>query len=318
MDDLNDSLVKAGQQLNLKSHTVQLNRGRRIAIATPITLEAYQQSCGYYLGCMATLLPLDSAYEGILLSDSESGASSKNLGSSSTSQYQALEKEGYHTTLCNRLRPEFVIVYNQSLSSNALTSHSSALRNEKQLNDLEAIKASKYLRENWIPSFVQRLDQMELRPIDSYTLTTEMHRNGVNVRYLGTFFALGNLTNLGLIAKLSTLPHIRNLACIEMIARAAKLVFHARLRSAILHFRSVGATQIDAEMKSYATLTFSTILGKGDRNQRYFEEKIRDMIQLKFNYTMDYNNYSNLHRPALFGALQYHVIRIIRGQCSFR
>ena len=111
----------------------------------------------------------------------------------------------------------------------------------------------------------------------------------------------------GIIAKLSTLPHVRNLACIEMIARSVKHVFNAKLRSAIIHFKSVGATVIDEEMKSYAVSTFSLILSKGEKNFRYFEEKIKIMVFEKFDYSMDYNCFFNLHKPALFKALQYHV-----------
>ena len=93
-----------------------------------------------------------------------------------------------------------------------------------------------------------------------------------------------------------------------MIGRAFKHIFNAKLRSAIIHFKSVGATLIDEEMKSYAVLSFSLILSKGEKNLRYFDEKIKEMIYQKFNYTMDYNCFFNLHKPALFKALQYHVL----------
>ena len=38
---------------------------------------------------------------------------------------------------------------------------------------------------------------------------------------------------------------------VEMIARVCKRLFQARLRGAILHFRSVGATSIEDQMFSY-------------------------------------------------------------------
>jgi hypothetical protein len=121
-----------------------------------------------------------------------------------------------------------------------------------------------------------------------------------------------------MVAQLSTLPHIRDIACTEMVARAAKYVFYARLRNAVLHFKSVGATQIDGEMRSYASLSMSTLLGKGDRNFRYFEEKIRGVILRKYSYDMTYDSFMALHRPALFGALQYQVFKfsIFNEHCS--
>lgn len=93
-----------------------------------------------------------------------------------------------------------------------------------------------------------------------------------------------------------------------MISRTVKHIFNAKLRSAIIHFKSVGATLIDEEMKNYAVSTFSLILSKGEKNLRYFDEKIKDVIFEKFSYSMDYNCFFNLHKPALFKALQYHVI----------
>jgi hypothetical protein len=121
---------------------------------------------------------------------------------------------------------------------------------------------------------------------------------------------LKKFNTIGIIAKLSTLPHVRNLACIEMIARSVKHVLNAKLRSAIIHFKSVGATLIDEEMKNYVVSTFSVILSKGEKNLRFFDEKIKDMVFEKFNYSMDYSCFFSLHKPALFKALQYHVIEI--------
>ena len=116
-----------------------------------------------------------------------------------------------------------------------------------------------------------------------------------------------------MIAKLSSLPHIRNLACIEMVARAVKHVFNSKLRSAILNFKSVGATQIDDKMKSYASLAFSNILCRGDKSQRYFEDHLKSLISSKYEYQMDYKCFKELYRPSLFMAMQYHVINLYYG-----
>ncbi len=88
-------------------------------------------------------------------------------------------------TPLRRLRPEFIKQYPHALCSDALTEWCAYSRREKEQNDYELTRASRYLRETWIPAFVKRLDVLEIRPIDSRHLSLEMHRAGVNMRYLG-------------------------------------------------------------------------------------------------------------------------------------
>ena len=133
----------------------------------------------FFISNLSSLLPLDSSYDGILATDS---SPSKSI---SPAQYDSLAEENYLTNPSKRLRPEYVASFGQALASNGLTVHSAATKSAKLENDIELLKAGRYLRENWIPAFVKQLDELETRPIDSPTLTVEMHRNGVNVRYLG-------------------------------------------------------------------------------------------------------------------------------------
>lgn len=53
-----------------------------------------------------------------------------------------------------------------------------------------------------IPDFVQRLDLLEILPVEGEGLTNEMHAVGINCRYLGR------------IAEATRLPHVRDL-CIS-------------------------------------------------------------------------------------------------------
>ena len=196
--------------------------------------------------------------------------------------------------LSQRLRPEFMASYQTPLSSDALTPTSGASRHEKEINDSDASRASRFLRETWIPAFVRTLDNFTARPFDSVSLTAEMHRNGINVRYLGV------------ICSTSTVPAIRNMALIEMVARSVKYLFKARLRSAIIHFRSVGATHIEDQMKTYATHMVNFVLGISDKSTRFFEEKIKGEVDRKFNFQLQHRQFQTIHKPALFMALQYH------------
>jgi hypothetical protein len=96
-----------------------------------------------------------------------------------------------------------------------------------------------------------------------------------------------------------------------MIARTCKHEFRARLREAILHFHSVGATSIENEMKQYASSIFGTVLGLSDRSKTFFETKLKPKLFHKFQHSITHKQYMAIHRPALFLAMQYHVYFIL-------
>lgn len=84
-----------------------------------------------------------------------------------------------------RMRPEFIKIYPHPLCSDALTTWCSWAKRDKETNDGEVLRASRFLRETWIPGFVRKLDELEIRPVDSRNLALELHRAGINIRYLG-------------------------------------------------------------------------------------------------------------------------------------
>lgn len=194
-----------------------------------------------------------------------------------------------------RFRYEFLKVYQSQICSDALTPASGATKNETEENNVEALKASRFLRDVWIPAFIKSLDNFEVRPFDSRSFTEEMHYRGINIRYLGV------------VHRSSTIPFIQNLSLIEMIARVCKHEFRNRLREAILHFRSVGATSIDNEMKQYAASLFGNVLGTSERAIAFFESKIKPKLFKKFQHSLSHKEFMSVHRPALFLALQHHV-----------
>ncbi|KAI9205234.1 clustered mitochondria-domain-containing protein [Polychytrium aggregatum] len=276
---------------NLKTHVVNVDDERRISVHGSASMEAHADKTGRHLYAvnLHELFPMD-------FGDSAEGSVGPKGGSLAPSSVSngELNTAVARPDSKKRFRPEFVKAYQAELASDALTEKSGSGRREREVNDGEALRAAKYLRENWVPAFVRKLDELEVRPIDSHMLVTEMHRYGVNVRYLG------------MIARISTLPCIREMATIEMAARASKALFQSRVRSAIAHFRSVGATQIDEEMKGYVATMFQLLLGVGDKTRKFFDEKLRNEIEHKFEYDMDFHEYTVLHRPALFLAMQYH------------
>lgn len=107
---------------------------------------------------------------------------------SQVSSLRAIQDSNSQPTPSYRLRPEFLQVYQSAICSDILTPASGATRREKELNDEEGMKASRFLRETWIPAFIRSLDAMDIRPFDSASLTILMHNKGINMRYLGNFF----------------------------------------------------------------------------------------------------------------------------------
>ena len=57
-----------------------------------------------------------------------------------------------------------------------------------EMNNIEAAAASQYLYKVVIPNFVKELDNLDIIPIDSQTLTKEMHIRGINMRYIGNYY----------------------------------------------------------------------------------------------------------------------------------
>ncbi|KAI8588718.1 hypothetical protein BDZ88DRAFT_177724 [Geranomyces variabilis] len=264
-----ERLTSVANGLGLKSHIVKIGEERRVAcaLARDVEVHFHPTSKLFYASNLHKILPPD---HNPALDPAVAGPLSKVL------------------------RPEFLSLHNAALSCDAFTPASGATRREREANDAEVARAVKSLREVHVPAFVGRLDALDVRVVDSRGLIGEMHSAGLNVRYLGH------------IARLSTLPYIRSLACNEMAARAFKSLFQTRIRSAIVHFKSVGATSIDDEMRTYAVGMFSGVLGGGEKSRRFFEERLRLEVLNKFDYQLSWTVFEELHKPALFLAMQSH------------
>ncbi|KAI9102062.1 translation initiation factor eIF3 subunit 135-domain-containing protein [Phlyctochytrium arcticum] len=261
-----ERLQVVGRALNLKPHTVQIGQERRVTVFLSNDVQVHFDP--------PTKLYYVSNLHTLLPIDHHP----QNISQPNPSK---------------RLRAEFLGMYPYPLVADGFTDRAGSTRRERTTNDVECARAAKFLQEVWIPIFVGRLDSLEIRPVDSRGLVGEMHSCGINVRYLGS------------ISRNSNLPCVRDMCHIEMVARAFKTLLQTRLRNAILHFRSVGATAIDEEMKTYAATMFCGVLGTGEKSQKYFMEKVREEIAHKFCYDMSYAQFSSLHRPALFLAMQY-------------
>lgn len=65
-------------------------------------------------------------------------------------------------------------------------------------------------------SATAQLDLSEEIPLNSHSLITALHLAGINVRHIGR------------VAALSRLPHVRDMAVAEMVARVGKMALQVR------------------------------------------------------------------------------------------
>lgn len=135
-----------------------------------------------------------------------------------------------------RLRPEFLKLYKAKLSPDSFIS----IHSDSKKHEIFLITACKYLRNTQVPKLVKDLDCLKISAIDSESLTQTVHRYGVNLRYLG------------LIADLTTLPHIRQIVVIEILARTCKNIFFQHLSEFI---SSLGTEKITEKSSFLRTNT---------------------------------------------------------------
>ena len=114
----------------------------------------------------------------------------------------------------NRLRPEFFCEYDKPLSADAFINISE--ENAAQ-DDIEVVEASRHLKHIKIPEFIKLLDSLAIMPIDSKSMTEALHSNGINMRYLGA------------IAEQTSLPHIKDIATVEILGRMCRNLLHQEL-----------------------------------------------------------------------------------------
>ncbi|KAI9139390.1 clustered mitochondria-domain-containing protein [Paraphysoderma sedebokerense] len=262
-----EKVNEVGKLLNLKDHQVDLGNGKGVGLRVSANVEVHycQKYDHYYVLNLCDLYPLDIPKAEI------SSAAMDNQ---------------------KRLRPEFVQVYKNPLSPDAFSSVT-AFR-DRQHNDKEVIYAARFLRENHIPSFVKKLDDLEILPIDSRGFTNELHKHGINIRHLG------------LVARHTKLPYIKEMCFIEMIARSCKVLFRDQIRRAIINFRKIEASKIEDELRNLAIKLFNNVLGNGDGVKKFWEEKLKVWIHRKFSFNMSFETFSNIHQPAMFISMQYH------------
>ncbi|CAK4575691.1 unnamed protein product [Aphanomyces euteiches] len=187
-----------------------------------------------------------------------------------------LQEHDDEAALCAwKLRPEYIRKYHTPLYSNAYRG------NYGKSHDNVVACASHYLQKSIIPACVQRLESNP-HLFDSGALTALMHREGINMRYIGRMYEMTNV------------KYVRRFLLTEMIARAAKVLFRAMIREGPAHSRAI------------AVDFFNVLCGASKESIEFYANEIEPTVDLKFGAHIK-DCRQELHIPQLFVALQYHT-----------
>eukprot|EP00936_MAST-01D_sp_MAST-1D-sp1_P001573 g1573.t1 len=183
---------------------------------------------------------------------------------------------------------------------------------DAQQNDVMAAQASQWLTQKLLPSFVSRLDSLELLPLDSAALTQLMHAEGINARRLGD------------VARLTALPHMRAMAIVEMVARTTKLELARRLRrisalaaqqcsrlhgqrddGTVHHYRDT-LERCDEQATAEVVRLFNQVLRRSSDSNEVWRCQLAPRILRKFGHALTEADLRTMHTPQLLHALQHH------------
>lgn len=128
------------------------------------------------------------------------------------------------------LRPEFLCNYDTPLTADTLRDFQHLLQRSKEgqkgpgiPQDIQDLSdASKFLKNQVLHRLVCMMDDLQIMPVDSESLTETLHSHGVNIRYLSH------------IAVKSTVPHVKELCITEMLARTCKNILNHQVSQMVL------------------------------------------------------------------------------------
>lgn len=157
--------------------------------------------------------------------------------------------------------------------------------------------ALKVLRDQRLPLLLSHMEDLTVLPLDSEDWRHEMHRHGLNMAFLG------------IIAQGTQLPHVRDGAITEMVARAAKTTLRGRLRAAILHFRDVQALRVEEELVALSLDLLNKVLSGEECG---IVEEIIGLVEDKFGFHVKVHDLCHFSRNSMLMALQHHCALLLK------
>jgi len=160
------------------------------------------------------------------------------------------------------------------------------------------------LRDERLHALIEQLESsrgiLELTPLDGQQWSDTLHAAGLNIAMLGAF------------AERCRLPHLREAAELEMLARTVKNLLRKRLREAILHFRQVQALRVEEEL-GLITVAFCNAVLQPD--ERLLREELLPAVEERFSYGgLTVQGVKQMGWEARLMALEHHCGLQVREQ----
>lgn len=235
------SMQNVCSALNLKAHSFTPSRTTSRTVYGPVDLEGHRVGKALYAVDLARLFPPESPR--------------LSLAPKSRSQFFRM------------LRPELVRQFHKPLSSDA---HTAFGRDDAATHNAEVDEATQFLQTTVIPSFADTLTNKH--HLKQYTegsiLVRELHRWGINLRYMGLVRSKLSLHNSA----------GRHLLLLEMVLRCLKNMFRRKLR------KQMEATRISMD-SPYAEVVLDLLnlfLGKDEHSKVFWRVTIKEALREMF------------------------------------
>lgn len=305
-------LRRVAKHLNLKPHAVQtlsyaaVNAGPGAEAQGASALAALENQAS--LSERTLVLPLSVDVQGHLCADkrlylvnlARLMPSDASAASATGDDGAVLPPATGSDDVTCQLRPELVRSYERALSSDAFRSGAPAAPAEQLTigqppdatsNDSDAVKARNYLLKTVIPSFVSDVEGSGTAgaaapPLYSQSLTQQLHARGINARYLGT------------LASQASLPHVREMIEVEMVARTAKHIVSKQQRRAVAAIASSSsglsadehAALVKLELARVSCDIFNLILGTSEETASFWSDILIPTVAAKFGYSIRWDS----------------------------
>ncbi|EAS00471.2 translation initiation factor eIF3 subunit (macronuclear) [Tetrahymena thermophila SB210] len=289
-------LQKIGEDLGIKPHTFSLGNKPKCQVYLSFVTEVhqnqnitnlkkqitdpqqmqYQKLQTYYIKNVGDIFPVNDNYL------------SENL-QSKTIQF----------------RPEYLKKLDAQLNPDAF--EDSSPDSEEDVKDI--VQASIYLENTYIQRFLYHLDELNYNVIDSLSLQECMHKEGINMKYLG------------FIAKNTSLPFIQNICLIDMVARVFKKILNFTISDIYLRFNKfLSQDEFQLSLQRQKQATFQQNQGialtpqqqaQQNANNQMREQKINQLDELVKEAVIDILNllYGRDEETIKFHEILYQQIK---------
>ena len=234
-------MAKVCDKLNIKPHSFTPSHLPSRSVYGPVDLEGHRVGKALYAVDLARLFPPESP----------------KLGLSQKPRAQFFRM----------LRPELVRQFHKPLSSDA---HTAFGRDEAAIHNAEVDEATLFLQNTVIPAYAETLsNKQQLKQyVDGSVLVRELHRWGINLRYMG--FVRTKLA--------PTNSAGRQILLLEMVLRCLKNLFRRKLRKQM----EATCVSMDSPYAQVVIDLLNLFLGKDENSRVFWRVTIKEVLRETF------------------------------------